>query len=173
MDEASSGTNEKGFAAKRIQRCIRFEVDAAPETIFPLLCPVREREWIAGWTADVVYSESGLIEDGCIFTTRHPQLGEAIYVTSRHEKDAGCVEFVVFYPGKCVQQLEIALARRPEGGTSVRWSRTYTGLSREGNACIEAITEDVFRQQMSTLAQSLARRCQELEHEVRCAPPEA
>jgi len=163
MHERATDAGGKGFAARRIVRTARFEVDASPDTVFPLLCPVREREWIEGWKADLVYSESGLVEDGCIFRTESPLLGEAIYVTSRHEKEKGIVEFVVFFPGKCIQKLDIALSPRAGGGTSLRWRRTYTGLSREGNALLEGITEEVFRKQTAALAQSLARYAMQLE----------
>jgi hypothetical protein len=58
---------------------------------------------------------------------------------------------------------EFALLPRAGGGTSLRWCRTYTGLSREGNALLEGITEEVFRKQTDALAQSLARYAMQLE----------
>lgn len=39
-------------------------VHASPEAIFPLLCPVREYDWIPGWDCRLVYTESGLAEAG-------------------------------------------------------------------------------------------------------------
>lgn len=39
-----------------------------PQKIFPLLCPVRETEWIAEWSPLKVISNSGLMELECIFT---------------------------------------------------------------------------------------------------------
>ena len=38
------------------------KIDALPATIFPLLCPVREYEWIEPWSCDMVFSESGVAE---------------------------------------------------------------------------------------------------------------
>lgn len=43
------------------------------ERVFPLLCPVREREWLQGWDATMVCSESGVAEPGCVFTTVGPK----------------------------------------------------------------------------------------------------
>ena len=43
---------------------------AAPARVFPLLCPVREAEWLPGWHAEVLHSASGLAELGCVFRTR-------------------------------------------------------------------------------------------------------
>ncbi len=43
-------------------------IDASPEAVFPLLCPVREGEWLEGWaeTCEVIWSASGLAEPGCV-----------------------------------------------------------------------------------------------------------
>ena len=163
MKEPGIGESADDFVARRVVRWTHFEVDAAPETVFPLLCPVREREWIENWEAAMVYSASGVVEGGCIFTTVSPLLGKALYVTSRHEPEAGRVEFVVFFPGTCVQKLDIAVSPRAGGGSRLHWSRTYTGLSREGNALIEGITEEAFQKQMTELARSLSRHATQIE----------
>jgi hypothetical protein len=36
------------FDAKRVTRSYRQTINAAPEVVFPLLCPVRESEWLEG-----------------------------------------------------------------------------------------------------------------------------
>jgi hypothetical protein len=45
---------------------------AAPEKVFPLLCPVREGDWLLGWKYRLIYSDSGVAELGCVFTTPNP-----------------------------------------------------------------------------------------------------
>ncbi len=151
------------FQAKRITRTATFEVDAPKGRVFPLLCPVRERDWLPGWDADVVFSESGLVENGCVFTAENRQLGPALYAVSRHEPDQGVVEFVLFFPGKAVVKLDIAVAPTPSGGTRLKWTRTYTGLSEQGNAALELMTEALFQQQMADLARALSQHCERLE----------
>jgi len=46
-----------------------------PEVLFPLLCPVREYEWIEPWKCDMIYSDSGFAEQDCIFQTDFPHDG--------------------------------------------------------------------------------------------------
>jgi hypothetical protein len=145
------------FKARRINLTTSFAIDAPPAVVFPLLCPVREREWIEGWSANIVYSESGVVENHCVFATVNRLLGEAIYVTTRHEPDAGIVEFVIFYGTRCVQKLDIAVSATPEGGSRLRWSHTYTGLNTLGNAALDVVTEHDFADRMSVLARSLER----------------
>ncbi len=42
---------------------------APPSAVFPLLCPVREGEWLPGWQYRLIWSDSGIAELGCVFTT--------------------------------------------------------------------------------------------------------
>jgi hypothetical protein len=153
-------TGAEGFVAKHIVRQANFVIEAPREVVFPLLCPVREREWLPGWQADVIHSESGLIEDGCVFRSKNPQLGEALYVTSRYEPEAGIVEFIVFFPGVCVMKLAIAATAEGAQRTHLRWSRSYTGLDQRGNAFIDGLTEELFAQQMAAMKRALADYCQ-------------
>jgi len=46
------------------------EIGATPEKIFPLLCPAAEYDWIENWDCELVFSRSGVNEEGCIFTDR-------------------------------------------------------------------------------------------------------
>src|SRR5208283_1284485 len=40
------------------------------DKVFPLLCPVREYEWFNDWKCTMVYSESGVAENNCVFYTK-------------------------------------------------------------------------------------------------------
>jgi hypothetical protein len=47
----------------------RQTIQATPDQVFPLLCPVREKEWLENWQYQMLYSESGLAETGAVFAT--------------------------------------------------------------------------------------------------------
>jgi hypothetical protein len=104
--------------------------NAPPSAVFPLLCPVRERDWIDGWTADVLRSASGFAELGCVFRARG-----ATFVVTRYEPPAR-IEFAIF-DGASVETLAIRLAAA-QGGTDMTWTRCFTALTPEGGAWIEA-----------------------------------
>jgi hypothetical protein len=44
-----------------------FIISAPPEEIHPLLCPVREYDWIEGWKCQLVHCPRGRNEEGVIF----------------------------------------------------------------------------------------------------------
>ena len=47
-------------------------VPAPAHRVFPLLCPVREPEWIPGWSCELIHTASRLAEKGCVFRTDSP-----------------------------------------------------------------------------------------------------
>ena len=102
-------------------------LDAPPERVFPLLCPVREALWLPGWSAEILHSVSGVAELGCVFRTRDEGGRERIWTVSRHEPDPGLIQFVQFVPGFCVIRLDIVLERIPDGCLA-HWTYTVDGL---------------------------------------------
>ena len=70
------------FKAKRVTREFVQEVPVPAAKIFPLLCPVREYDWIDGWECEMIYSESGVAENNCIFKTDFMDRGEDLWVVS-------------------------------------------------------------------------------------------
>lgn len=62
-----------GIAAdlKRASRNLVMHASVRPEKVLPLLCPIREYEWIEIWECEMIHSNSGYAELDCVFKTRH------------------------------------------------------------------------------------------------------
>lgn len=119
---------------------------APPEVVFPLLCPVREADWIEGWTPGLVVSESGVAEPDCVFTTPAEPVDAVWYIT-RHEPDALFVEMLKITPGVTACRLTIRV--RPVGdGAEADVTYSHTSLGGEGDRFVEAFTADYYRQFM-------------------------
>lgn len=127
-----------GFKSKRAVTECTYEVGALPEVVFPLLCPVREYEWIDTWKCDLVYTESGVAEDNCIFNTDFAPVGPMTWAATRYEPPTR-IEYLAVAPGRLVMRLVITLERNG-AGTRMHWKRTYTGLSGEGNGLVGSFT---------------------------------
>jgi hypothetical protein len=125
-----------------------------PETLFPLLCPVREFDWIEPWRCKMVYSDSGFAEQDCIFQTNFPQDGpEDTWVVSRYEKPT-LVEFVRVNGIRAIRYT-ITLRQVGEGRTESEWSQVVTGLSDEGNKFVEGLLDGDFSKRMQMLERML------------------
>ncbi|HET7731794.1 MAG TPA: hypothetical protein VFK48_17360, partial [Usitatibacter sp.] len=59
----------KVVAPNRVSRSYTQKLCGEPGQVFPLLCPVREADWIEGWDPGIVITASGVAERDCVFTT--------------------------------------------------------------------------------------------------------
>jgi hypothetical protein len=147
--------SQSAARATRLTRSYRQTIDAPPDTVFPLLCPVREAEWLDGWTCEMTHSATGLAEPDAVFTT--PAAGEAdtVWVVSRHDRAAGLVEFVRFTPGSRTCHLTIAVSPDEGGRSSVDVTYVQTALTPHGDAFLAAWTEAAFLDAMAFWERSM------------------
>ncbi|HSB79554.1 MAG TPA: SRPBCC family protein [Candidatus Methylomirabilis sp.] len=143
------------FAARRTTRTYRQTINATPEKVFPLLCPVREAEWLDGWQYDMISSESGLIEEGAVFSTPHAGEADTMWIVTKHDPGKREVEFVRFTHASRICVLRIAVSAKAENTSFVDISYTYTATAPEGNAFIESLTEAIFVEAMRVWEKSL------------------
>ncbi|MBZ5515621.1 MAG: hypothetical protein LAN62_12430 [Acidobacteriia bacterium] len=138
------------FAALRRSHKYTQTNDAPPEAVFPLLCPVREAEWVPGWEYRMIYSQSGVAEDGCIFATPNDAGPESIWLVTDCDPGAFRIAFAWVQPGLVATQLRIALEPAPGGKTLAHIRYLYTGLSPAGNALVERYTPEWFTHKMQS-----------------------
>ncbi len=136
----------------RIVRRYTQRIDAPPEDVFPLLCPVREGEWLDGWIDEVemIHSTTGLAEDDCVFRTRVPGRPETVWMITRHDPAARVVDFVRVTAGLVATRLSIGVEGGADGSSSVLITYTFTPLGPAGRAFVaENHSEDAFRSDMA------------------------
>ena len=109
------------FKPQRLVKETELNIQATPQEIFPLLCPVREYEWIEPWQCRVLYSQSGLAEDNCVFETDFAHNGgRETWIVSRYEIHR-CIEFVRFTADEKIIRLDIQLTATDTGNTRMLW----------------------------------------------------
>lgn len=133
----------KIIPARRVVRSHTQQLIGPPEAVFPLLCPVREAEWIHGWDPLLVVSDSGVAEPDCTFVTASLP-SNAIWYVTRHEPDNGFVEMIKLTPGVTACRLRIQL-RAVDGGSEADITYCHTSLGPEGDAFVSAFTQDHYR----------------------------
>lgn len=127
----------------RVTRTSTQQLVAEASKVFPLLCPVREADWLEGWDPLVVYSHSGLAEpEGVFITEAKPQ--NAIWYITRHEPERGFIEMFKITPSVTACKLTIRL-RSTGSGSEAIVTYSHTSLGPEGDAFVAAFTEDYYR----------------------------
>jgi hypothetical protein len=130
----------------RVTRTYTQRLVAEPARVFPLLCPVREAEWIEGWDPPLVITASGVAEPDCVFTTGAAPR-QAVWYVTRHEPAAWLVEMIKITPDVTACRLTIRL-RPAAGGSEAEVTYSHTSLGAEGDAFVASFTEDFYRNLM-------------------------
>lgn len=127
--------------SERVLRTYKQTLIGEPAKVFPLLCPVREADWIDGWDPILVLSRSGVAEADCVFvTSAQPQ--NAIWYITRHEPDR-FAEMIKLTPGVTACKLQIEV-RASGSGSQATITYMHTSLGPEGDAFIESFTEAFY-----------------------------
>lgn len=126
----------------RVTRTYTQRLVAPPSRVLPLLCPVREADWIDGWDPIAVLSESGFAEPDCVFLTRAAP-HDAVWYVTRHEPGAGFVEMIKVTPSVTACRLTIRLVPSSTG-TDATVTYAHTSLGPEGDAFVAGFTEEHY-----------------------------
>lgn len=112
-------------------------INGKPEDIFPLLCPVREKDWLDGWEYEMIHSSSGLVEDNCVFKTPGPGSEGTYWMVSHYDPSQFRIEFVRFSPGEVIVKITIVVEPKQDNTSEVDISYIYSPLSVEQKKYVE------------------------------------
>ena len=118
---------------------------AAPADVFPLLCPVREADYLEGWDYTMIHSESGLAEMGCVFSTPHHGDQNTIWTVSQYDRSNHLIEFIRVTPGQELVKIAIQLRGVDGDKTRARIEYTITPLTEERGSYLENDHEEHFQ----------------------------
>ena len=132
----------KIVAPHRVRRTYRQHLVAPPETVFPLLCPVRECEWVQDWDPELVVSSSGVAEPDCVFLTSD-RGRDAIWVVTRLDRASWTIELLKVTPGVTVGHITVKLTAEPSG-SAADVTYQHTAISDAGRDFVDRFTEEFY-----------------------------
>lgn len=145
---------QKKINGTRVVKTYKWEFGADARTVFLLLCPTKELDWIEGWDErhQLIYSESGIAEDGCVFTTYDPEEGYAVWLTIRYNLEKTTIEFVKHLVEKEVIVRWIMEVRSlTSQSCAVFGTFNATGLNERGNDYVKSSVVSQFKIRMALL----------------------
>ena len=125
------------------------------ETAFPLLCPVREEEWVPEWNPLTVLTNSGFAEKERVFFMNESG-GEAIWVVTNYQPEKCRIQFHKLIPGYMSTLIDIHLSddNSPEKTVAeIRYS--YTAFSENAKNDLEKMDEVYYKNFMTVWEKSL------------------
>ncbi len=133
------------------------DLHSVPEVIFPLLCPILEYKWLKGWECTMVYSDSGIAENNCIFyKSPAPPLYEKLIFQVIDYQPPKAIEFLIFINNTGSIRFRISLKQDGENRTQASWNYTITGHSKEGNKQLKEYRENIIETQVGNIEKDLA-----------------
>ena len=103
----------------------------------------------------MVFSESGLVEEGAVFSTPLQGEEDTVWVVTRRDSETHLVDFVRFTPGSRICVLKISVKPKNDITSYVDIQYTYTGLTPGGNDFIDGFTEEAFTEAMQFWEKSM------------------
>ena len=133
-------------------------LNGSPEKVFVLLCPVLEAEWVPGWRPDIVFSESGVCEQECIFITPQEMPSEPnkpIWIVTKHDAVNWVIEMYKVVPEHTISKLEISLEGDSSNSTIAQISYEITAIGAAGEQFIEEFTRERYESFMMEWEQQM------------------
>ncbi|MDH3211244.1 MAG: hypothetical protein OEM05_02055 [Myxococcales bacterium] len=163
MKDTTGSRDQKTFCARRVICHHEERIQAPPVTIFPLLCPIEEYKWIDEWECELVYSDSGVVEDNCIFreeisSALFGSSAPATWITTLHDPDNARRHFVIVND-ELVRKAEVSIEDSGEGVSTVKWTTIATTLNEKGNEHFEDL-EGRLQLMLRFIATSLKHYCE-------------
>lgn len=131
---------------RRKHSCVQIWEGTRAE-VFPLLCPVKEKDWAPGWDPKLVISNSGVIEKECIFVEADKP-DDAIWVVSEYDPDNFEVAMYRIVPGVMVGKFAIRLDSEEGEATRASVSYEQTAMGKDGEKIVKEFTAESFNEFM-------------------------
>jgi len=133
------------FIAKRIDRTHSIELNAPPETVFPLFTPLGEKKWVDGWEPRMLYPTSGEAMKGTVFITQQPGEADTIWNMLNYSPENFRVKYARVTPGSRFGIVEVHCEKLGSDHSRVQVSYIFTALSEAGNDFISNFSETHYR----------------------------
>lgn len=139
---------------QRIYREFKSVVEASADTVFPLLCPTREYDWIPHWRCRLIHSTSGFAEPGCVFRTDFgDDWGEEVWVISHYQPNS-TIAFVRTGPVRTTRY-QITLTPAGQDSVTIAIRQEITALTARGNELLAAFSQKDYETTMVHLISML------------------
>lgn len=152
---------QTNFAAKRYTVEHTVHINADPDAVFALACPVEELKWIRNWSFDMIFSESGRNENNCIFrehlsglfVLNAPNIA-TYWHTIRYDKEARQFHALLIYGDLAAGKFEFSVTENGNDAATADWRLTFTSLTEAGNRIADESLKERLSGMLNFLAES-------------------
>ena len=124
---------ETNFKSERISKEASITLNGNIKDVFPLFNAFEERKWAHGWDLDLIYPETGVLEEGTTFKTTGNGIddSEFLWIVSKFQPDNYLIQYLVSTVNRF---WTITVTCSPAGDkTNAEIMYEFTGLNDKGN----------------------------------------
>lgn len=139
------------FQSIQVTRKFALNLNSLPGEVLPLLCPVREKEWIPGWDFEWIFSRTGLIEECCLF--KNQEYGEnTFWFVVEYDPSSFRIVFIQFVPDLLTARFTVHLIGQQGGKTKAQVEYVFISQSEKGKEYIEKeLTQEKLGKEMEAM----------------------
>lgn len=166
MIEKMTSPETCAFRGNRVVASHNEIIKASPGKIFALLCPVQEYKWIDKWDCEIIYSDSGGVENNCIFKEHKtgPVLFESdiptYWTVSYYDPMNYKVQFVLMSDHIAISKIDVDIKDIGSGRLSASMAIIITAICEEANNKINKSTQNKANMYLTVLGKSLKHYCE-------------
>jgi hypothetical protein len=161
--EPATTVTEASYQPPRLSIEHEITISGDIDECFALACPVAELLWIDDWKFDLIYSESGKNETGCVFLEPSSGLSmlrsagaNTYWYTTRFDTEKHRFDAIWLTRDLTIADWQASMTDLGGGQTRVNWSLSYTALGQEGRRILsESGMAKRMKRGLSFLATSL------------------
>jgi hypothetical protein len=150
---AQSGGSKPEFQGKAVSRTGHLQFDAGVEIVFPLFTPLGEKHWAKGWDPVIVYPPDRDVAEGMVFRTQDGV--EHVWTVIHYDPANHAVAYNVVAHEMMVRNIKVRCRPAGTARTEVEVTDSYVGLSPQGNAFVERLTEAAYEKKMAGWKESI------------------
>jgi len=145
----------QSIIAPNARRIFTQHISGLPEDVFPLLCPVRETEWLPGWSCRMLHTTTGIAELGAVFETERPE-GRSIWLVTEYDQPRR-IAFAKFQSGDLLARIAIDVRLADGANSLVDIDYWFVALTERGSLAIGEWGDDKWQSMMVQWERSMNR----------------
>lgn len=132
-----------------VTRTSVLRLKGSPVEVIELFEPLGEQKWAEGWQPRFVNPQSGVTEEGMVFTTPH-QGQSVVWVMNVYDPARMHIEYVRFHVDSHVTRIVIRCSDAGDEIVLAEVSYTLTAFTEQGSKPVIDMTQEKYEQWMKS-----------------------
>ena len=156
LQRPAAAGSQSHFQANAVSHTGTIRLNGPVDKVFPLFGPVRESDWAAGWSPELIYPTDTDVAEGMVFKVAG-ETGLGFWVITRYDPQQHTVAYVNLTPGHMVNRILITCGE-VGGKTDATITYWHVALDERGNDFVRRMDAQAYAAKMAHWQQAINYR---------------